>query len=302
MIRRRTQFLLARARQRKHTVEGLLLAHANIDEVIRVIRSSATQPEAKARLMGIECPAALMRRALGEDGFANFISERGDRESYTLTAVQADAILRMTLGQLVNLEQEKLGGEYNKLLEEITEYLRILSSDQNILNIVREDLQELKKKHSDKRRTEISGEELGNIDMEDLITEENMVVTISHQGYVKRTAASTYRARAPRRQRPEGGQSRGRRSDRTPVCRQHARLSAGLYQSWQGLLGQGLRSAATGSREPWPGDRQPAQSGRRGKDRQLPRDRDFSQPDHYLIMATRRGQVKKTPLANTAGR
>ena len=121
VIRRRTQFLLARARQRKHTVEGLLLAHANIDEVIRVIRSSKTQPEAKARLMGIECPSALMERALGEKGFANFVDERGRRESYTLTAVQADAILRMTLGQLVNLEQEKLAGEYEKLLEEITE-------------------------------------------------------------------------------------------------------------------------------------------------------------------------------------
>ncbi len=114
VIRRRTQFLLARARQRKHTVEGLLLAHANIDEVIRVIRSSKTQPEAKARLMGIECPSALMERALGAAGFANFIDERGRRESYTLTAVQSDAILRMTLGQLVNLEQEKLVGRVSK--------------------------------------------------------------------------------------------------------------------------------------------------------------------------------------------
>ncbi len=92
----------------------MLLAHANIDEVIRVIRTSATQAEAKARLMGIECPAALMRRALGDEGFAVFQAERGERETYTLTAVQADAILRMTLGQLVNLEQEKLAGEYQQ--------------------------------------------------------------------------------------------------------------------------------------------------------------------------------------------
>ena len=72
VIRRRTQFLLNHARQRKHTVEGLLLAHANIDEVIRVIRTSSTQPEAKQRLMEIQCPAALMQRALGEEGFALF--------------------------------------------------------------------------------------------------------------------------------------------------------------------------------------------------------------------------------------
>src|SRR6185295_10360202 len=107
VIRRRTQFLLSKARQRKHTVEGLLLAYANIDEVIRIIRSSATQAEAKARLMGVETPAALMKRALGDAGFAIFQKDRGDRETYTLTAVQAEAILKMTLGQLVNLEQEK---------------------------------------------------------------------------------------------------------------------------------------------------------------------------------------------------
>src|SRR5690606_2353719 len=120
------------------TVEGLLLAHANIDEVIRVIRSSKTQPEAKARLMGIECPSALMQRALGDEGFAVFQSERGISDVYTLTAVQADAILKMTLGQLVNLEQEKLGGEYRELLAEIIEYMRILSDEKNILAIIRD--------------------------------------------------------------------------------------------------------------------------------------------------------------------
>src|SRR5580704_1865921 len=194
VIRRRTQFLLAKARARKHTVEGLLLAHADIDEVIRVIRSSATQAEAKARLMGIEVPASMLERALGEAGFASFQADRGKSSTYTLTAVQADAILRMTLGQLVNLEQEKLAGEYHKLLEEIAEYQRILSDDAIIRGIIREDLIELRKKHADERRTEISGEELGSVDMEDLITEETMVVTISHQGYIKRTAASVYRA------------------------------------------------------------------------------------------------------------
>ena len=193
VIRRRTQFLLAKAR-RKHTVEGLLLAHANIDEIIRVIRSSANQAEAKARLMGVEAAASMMQRALGDAGFAVFQSERGVSDTYTLTAVQAEAILRMTLGQLVNLEQEKLGAEYQKLLEEITEYLRILSDDKIILAMIRDDCLELKKKHNDERRTEISGEEIGSIDLEDLITEEAMVVTISHNGYIKRTPASTYRA------------------------------------------------------------------------------------------------------------
>jgi DNA gyrase subunit A len=194
VIRRRTQFLLGRARNRKHTVEGLLLAHANIDEVIRVIRSSSTQPEAKERLMQIECPAAMLRRALGEDGFAVFAEERGDREAYTLTPVQADAILRMTLGQLVNLEQEKLGDEHRQLLEQIREYNRILADETIIHDIIRDDLREMKRKFADPRRTEISGEELGNIDLEDLITEETMVVSLSSNGYVKRTPITAYRA------------------------------------------------------------------------------------------------------------
>ncbi|MCA9156623.1 MAG: DNA gyrase subunit A, partial [Planctomycetales bacterium] len=129
VIRRRTQFLLARARKRKHTVEGLLLALANIDEIIRIIRASKTQAEAKIGLMGVACPSSMMARALGDEGFAAFQQERGAQDSYTLTAVQADAILRMTLGQLVNLEQERLGNEHAQLLAEILELLRILGDE-----------------------------------------------------------------------------------------------------------------------------------------------------------------------------
>ena len=194
VIRRRTQFLLARARKQKHTIEGLLLALADIDEIIRIIRSSKTQAEAKVGLMGIECPASMMERALGEKGFKVFQDERGEAANYNLTSVQADAILKMTLGQLVNLEQERLGKQHAALLEEILEYQRILSDDDNIRAIIRDDLAEIKKKLADPRRTEISGEEIRNIDLEDLIEEEDMVVSISHKGYIKRTPVSTYRA------------------------------------------------------------------------------------------------------------
>lgn len=172
VIRRRTQFLLARARRRKHTVEGLLLALANIDEIIQTIRTSRTQPEAKERLMGIACPASMMQRALGDEGFKQFQLERGEADSYTLTSVQTDEILRMRLGQLVNLEQEKLSGEHAELLKEIIDYIDILGSPSRINGIIKEDLEEMKRRFGDKRRTEISHEELGNIDLEDLITEE----------------------------------------------------------------------------------------------------------------------------------
>lgn len=194
VIRRRTQHLLARARNRKHTLEGLLVALANIDEVIKIIRSSKSQAEAKQRLMQIETPASLLQRALGDEGFGILQEERGKAESYGLSPVQADAVLRLTLGQLVNLEQEKLGGEHRELLVKIREFLRILSSESNIRELIRADLIAIESKFAEPRRTEISGEVADIRDMAELITEATMVVTITRSGYVKRTAADIYRA------------------------------------------------------------------------------------------------------------
>jgi DNA gyrase subunit A len=296
VIRRRTQFLLSRARQRKHTVEGLLLAHANIDEVIRVIRSSSTQAEAKERLIQIQTPSALLERALGEDGFAVFAEERGRSEFYTLTPVQADAILRMTLGQLVNLEQEKLGAEHHSLLEEITEYRRILSDRQNILEIIREDCRELKRKHADARRTEISGEEIGEVDMEDLITEETMVVSISGNGYIKRTPASMYRAQ----HRGGKGLIGAKSEEEDPiqhlfVASTHAYLlfftnKGKVY--WRKVYD--LPQLARDSRGRAVVNLLNLAEGEEIMDCRAVRD--FDQPDHFLVMATARGLVKKTPL------
>jgi len=296
VIRRRTQFLLSRARQRKHTVEGLLLAHANIDEVIRVIRSSSTQAEAKERLIQIQTPAALLRRALGEEGFGIFLEDRGPAEFYTLTPVQADAILRMTLGQLVNLEQEKLAGEHHDLLQEITEYRRILSDRQNILDIIREDCRELKRKHGDARRTEISGEELGEIDLEDLITEETMVVSISGNGYIKRTPASVYRA-----QRRGGKGLTGAKSEEEDpiqhlfVASTHAYLlfftnKGKVY--WRKVYD--LPQLARDARGRAVVNLLNLAEGEQITDCRAVRD--FDHPDHFLVMATARGLVKKTPL------
>jgi DNA gyrase subunit A len=194
VIRRRTQHLLAKARSRKHTLEGLLVALANIDEVIRIIRSSKSQAEAKERLCQIQTPAALLERALGAEGFAILTEERGVAETYGLSPVQADAILRLTLGQLVNLEQEKLAGEHRDLLAKITEFRRILSSEANIKALIRAELVELEAKHANDRRTEISGEAGDIRDMAELITEATMVVTITRSGYCKRTPADVYRA------------------------------------------------------------------------------------------------------------
>lgn len=296
VIRRRTQFLLAKARRRKHTVEGLLLALANIDEIIKIIRASQTQAEAKTGLMGVECPAAMMQRALGDDGFKLFQEERGEADAYALTAVQADAILRMTLGQLVNLEQEKLGDEHRKLLEEIGEYLEILSDDENILAIVKADLHEIKRRFGENRRTEISGEELGDIDMEDLITEETMVVSISHQGYIKRTPATAYRA-----QRRGGKGLKGAKTDEEDpiehlfVASTHAYLlffttKGRVY--WQKVYG--LPQLARDAKGRAIVNLLNLEEGEKIADCRAVRD--FDLPDHYLMMATKKGLIKKTPL------
>lgn len=296
VIRRRTQFLLARARKRKHTVEGLLLALADIDQIIRIIRTSRTQAEAKERLMGVEVPAEMMQRALGDKGFEQFKLDLGERSTYSLTSVQTDAILAMRLGQLVNLEQDKLVQEHQELLSEIDGYLAILSDTRNIYAIIREETEEIAKRFGDARRTEISHEEIGNYNLEDLITEETMVVTISHRGYIKRIPSTTYRA-----QRRGGKGIMGARTDEEDpiehlfVASTHAYL---LFFTSQGKVY-------------WQKVYDIPQLNRESKGRavvnllNLAEDekitecvavRDFNLPGHFLMMATKQGLVKKTPL------
>lgn len=194
VIRRRTEFLLSEARKRKHTVEGLMIAQADIDEVIRTIRNSPSRAEARERLQQISVAAELIARALGDEGFRLFQEENGVREAYSLSANQAEAIVSMQLGSLANLEREKLSDEYRKLIEDIHEFLRLLSDEANIRAVIRDDMEELKAKYGDKRRTDISDEELTAVDRDDLITEAPMVVTLSQRGYIKRTQLDTYQA------------------------------------------------------------------------------------------------------------
>ncbi len=297
VIRRRTQFLLTRARKQKHTIEGLLLALADIDQIIKIIRNSKSQEEAKTGLMGIECPAAMLQRALGEEGYGVFKDERGESDVYHLTGVQADAILRMTLGQLVNLEQEKLSGQHQKLLDEIKEYVEILSDEKNIRNIIREDLEEIQRKHANARRTVLSDLEVRSIDMEDLIEEENMVVSISHRGYIKRTPVSTYRA-----QRRGGKGIKGAKSeDEDPI--EHV-FAASTHDFLLFFSNQGQVR--------WRKVHELPQLSRESRGRaivnllQLSDEekiadcraiRDFSAEDHFMIMATKNGLVKKTELS-----
>jgi len=164
IIRRRTVFLLDKAEKRAHIVEGLLTALDFIDEVIRIIRGSQTVPEAQAAL----------------------------EARFSLSKVQAEAILRMTLQRLTGLEKSKLEEEYRKLREEIEGYRAILSDPNLVLDIIREDLHEMKERLGDARRTEIV-DEAADIAIEDLIAEEDVAVTISFEGYIKRQPLSVFR-------------------------------------------------------------------------------------------------------------
>ncbi|QDU70098.1 DNA gyrase subunit A [Engelhardtia mirabilis] len=167
VIRRRTMFLLRKAEERKHIVEGLRIAVDNIDEVIRIIRASADTDEAKRELMS----------------------------AFTLSLAQAQAIVDMRLGRLTGLEREKLEDEFQKLVAEIADLSDILQRDERVVAIIRDDLDDVEARHGDDRRTEISDIEVdGSFNIEELITEEMMVVTFSRGGYLKRTGLDTYRA------------------------------------------------------------------------------------------------------------
>ncbi len=296
VIRRRTEFLLAEARKRKHTVEGLLIAQIDIDLVIQTIRDSPSRAEAKNRLQHVEMAAELVARALGEEGFREYQREVGVADTYHLSANQSEAIVSMQLGSLANLERENLNGEHRKLLEDIAGYRHLLSDEAHILAVIREQLEELQRKYADQRRTHISDEELTDVDRGDLITEEPMVVTISRRGYIKRTPLSVYQAQG------RGGKGvRGATvDDEDPiehlfVASTHAYLlfftdRGKVY--WQKVYDLPLQ-------------------GRTARGRalvnllQLAEDEHVSNclpvrefvDDRFLIIATRNGLVKKTPLS-----
>ena len=164
VIQRRTRFLLDRAEEKAHILEGLRVALKNIDEVISLIKSSKNTEEARSSLMF----------------------------KFSLTEAQANAILDMRLQRLTNLEQAKIEEEYEKVCESIKEYKAILADERLVLDMIREDMYEIKEKFGDERKTEIVGD-IGDFDIEDLISEEDVTVMVTHEGYTKRLPLTTYR-------------------------------------------------------------------------------------------------------------
>jgi DNA gyrase subunit A len=190
VVRRRSMFLLRRARQRAHILEGLILAVADIDTIIELIKTSPDVPTAKERLMAHKLrltEQATVRKLLPK----RFVT-RVTKDAQTLTGVQADAILAMQLQRLTGLEIEKLAKNYSDIVDEIEGYEAILNNEHLLLDVIREDIHEIRDRYGDARRTLIIGD-VGDFNIEDLIADEDVVVTLSHEGYIKRIPLTTYR-------------------------------------------------------------------------------------------------------------
>ncbi|HAU5010920.1 DNA topoisomerase (ATP-hydrolyzing) subunit A [Proteus mirabilis] len=200
VVTRRTIFELRKARDRAHILEALAVALANIDPVIELIRQAPTPAEAKAALIAqpwdLGSVSAMLERA-GDSNVARpewLEPQFGVHDGkYYLTEQQAQAILDLRLQKLTGLEHEKLLDEYRELLLQIAELLHILRSPERLMDVIREELAAIKTQYNDPRRTEIT-ENTADINIEDLINEENVVVTLSHQGYVKYQPLTDYEA------------------------------------------------------------------------------------------------------------
>src|SRR5205823_9068740 len=191
VISRRTKYLLGKARDRAHVLVGLAIAVANIDEIIRLIRTSRDANAAREALMGRDWPARDVEAMITLiDDPRHRINADG---TYVLSETQARAILDLRLQRLTALGRDEIKDELDKLAAEIADYLDILRSRARILAIVKTELEDVKKQFATPRRTVILDQE-GEMEDEDLIQREDMVVTVSHLGYVKRVPLSTYRA------------------------------------------------------------------------------------------------------------
>ncbi|MCG8066477.1 MAG: DNA gyrase subunit A [Candidatus Thiodiazotropha taylori] len=199
VVTRRTLYELRKARDRAHVLEGLAVALANIDEVIQLIKQAASPAEAKKGLLAQCWQSGAVEAMLERAGAAStrpeeLTDEFGLTEAgYRLTEVQAQAILELRLHRLTGLEQDKIIKEYEDLLEKIADLLDILGNPDRLMQVIRDELIEIIEQYGDERRTEIIQTRL-DLTLEDLITEEDVVVTLSHAGYAKAQPVSTYQA------------------------------------------------------------------------------------------------------------
>lgn len=270
VIRRRTRFLLAKAEQRLHIVEGLLIAIQAIDEVVEIIKTSDDTHHAKARL----------------------------EERFDLSPAQSQAIVDMRLGRLTGLEVTKLQDEANSLREAIAHYQRILAEDPLVIEMIREDLESMRAARGGERRSTISGGEAQEFMTEDLIAEEMMVVTVSRGGYVKRTPLDTYRSQGRGGRGVSGGQTKeGDALSHLFIASTHDFLlvvtdRGRIYWLKVWKLPAQARTARGRSIRNLIDHLDDGEA-----IRSICATRDFSEAD-FLLFATEQGKIKKTPLSD----
>ncbi len=300
VVTRRSLFELRKARERAHILEGLATALANIDDVIALIKSSPSPADAKAALLSRGWASDMILEMLGAAGAAASRPEGLAKEyglvdgQYFLSPVQAQAILDMRLHRLTGLEQDKILDEYRDVLADIARLLAILSDPDNLMAVIREELVTIKEEYGDERRTEIIDSHL-DLTLEDLINEEEMVVTLSHAGYAKTQQLDTYQAQR------RGGKGKSATAMKDEdfiehlfIANTHDTLlcfsSAGkVYWKKVYELPQGGRSA----RGKPIVNLLPLEEGE--KINAILPVREFDE-DKYIFMVTASGTVKKTPL------
>jgi DNA gyrase subunit A len=300
VVTRRTLFELRKARDRAHVLEGLAVALANIDEVIQLIKQASNSAEAKKGLLERVWKSGVVEQMLERAGSSStrpeeLTDEFGlTPEGYRLTEVQAQEILNMRLHRLTGLEQDKIINEYEELLETIADLLDILGDPDRLMQVIRDELIVIRDQYGDERRTEIIQSRL-DLTLEDLITEEDVVVTLSHAGYAKAQPVSTYQAQK------RGGKGKVATStkdedfvDKLFVASTHDTI---LCFSNQGkvywLKVYELPQAGRNARGKPIVNLLPLESGEQ-INAILPV-RDFN-GNHYIFMTTSSGTVKKTPL------
>ena len=190
VILRRTRFLLREAETRAEKLEGYLIALANLDNFIKIIRDSQNRDEARTRLLAIE----FSKKEIEKFGILLRQESRlNEKGQYCFSEPQADAILELRLYQLTGLERDKLNTEYQQLLSTIADLVDILAREERVFTIIKTELKAIRDKHAGPRLTELVPEE-GEISIEDLIANEGCIITVTHKGFIKRTAVSAYRS------------------------------------------------------------------------------------------------------------
>ena len=304
VVTRRTLYELRKSRDRAHTLEGLTVALANLDEIIALIKKSPTPADAREALQGRRWEPGPVSALLGQAGAElsrpeDLLPEFGlSEDGYQLSPTQAQAILDLRLQKLTGLEQEKLSNEYREILEQIRELIRILSEPDALMQVIRDELEAIRDDFGDGRRTEIVENQL-DLTMEDLITPEDVVVTLSHGGYAKYQPLDRYRSQK------RGG--RGRSATKT-------KNEDFVERFWVTNTHDTLLVFTSAGKVYKTKVYEPPQAGHSSRGRPmvnlLPLDegerinavlptREFPD-DWFVFFATRSGRVKKTPLSDFA--